>query len=94
MNSIMRTEAVKQEQCLLRATSTREPESIPDRASAAFTIRNEVNQAEKDKHHTLSCRHKGLRVDFKTEENRPVVTRVEQGLGRMGKDGPGLDRRG
>lgn len=49
-------------------------------------MRDEVNQAEKNEYHMLSCRQ-SLRVDLKEAETRPVGTRAEQGLGREERDG-------
>lgn len=56
------------------------PEASLTTSTASFTMRNEVNQAEKNECHMLSFRQ-SLRVDLKEAETRPVVTRAEQGLG-------------
>lgn len=72
-----------------------EPKAPPTASMASFTMRQEVNQAGKNEHHTLPSRLKSLQVDLKEAENRPVLpeqSRAETGQGgeRMG---PGLHRR-
>lgn len=62
------------------------PKASLTTSTASFTMRNEVNQAERNEYHMLSFRQ-SLRVDLKEAETRLVGPRAEQGLGGEERDG-------